>query len=251
VAGTCGKHVKKGCFELGGNDPFIVLDDADVELAVNKGFASRLATNGQACINAKRFIIADEVYDEFKERLIEKIKKEIIIGDPMDPSVNLGPLSMKRQYLKLKEQVSNAVNKDCGTIAHGSVDFQLKDPELKNGNFFEPMVIENIDTDSPSFSEEFFGPVFNLFKSSSLKESLDLANKSDYGLSGAVFSQDPEKLEYAALRLRTGTVFLNEMSASYSDVPSGGIKASGIGRECYHDGLLEMANRKPILRAKH
>jgi succinate-semialdehyde dehydrogenase/glutarate-semialdehyde dehydrogenase len=124
----------------------------------------------------------------------------------------------------------------------------MKDPVMKNGNFFSPMVLENIDTDSPSWTEEFFGPVFNIFKATSQKNALDLANKSDYGLSAAVFTQNEEKLEHAAHRLRVGTVFLNEMSTSGSDFPGGGIKGSGFGRECYIDGLVEMANRKPIIR---
>lgn len=124
----------------------------------------------------------------------------------------------------------------------------MDNKDLVNGNFCEPLVIENIDVDSPSYSEEFFGPVFNLYKAKSQKEALDMANKSDYGLSGAIFTRDEEKLALSAHRLRVGTVFLNEMSASFSDVPSGGIKGSGIGRECYMDGLLEMSNRKPIIR---
>ena len=138
--------------------------------------------------------------------------------------------------------------RDGATVAYGNLNYEMKDSVMKNGNFFEPMVLENIDTDSPSWTEEFFGPVFNIFKATSQKNALDLANKSDYGLSAAVFTQNEEKLEHAAHRLRVGTVFLNEMSTSGSDFPGGGIKGSGFGRECYIDGLVEMANRKPIIR---
>ena len=113
------------------------------------------------------------------------------------------------------------------------------------------MIIENIDTDSPSYQEEFFGPVFNLYKAKSKKQAIDLANKSEYGLSAAVFTQNEDKLEHAAMRLRSGSVFLNDFSVRHSDLPAGGVKGSGYGRECYIDGLVEMSNRKPIIRGEH
>jgi succinate-semialdehyde dehydrogenase/glutarate-semialdehyde dehydrogenase len=133
-------------------------------------------------------------------------------------------------------------------MVHGSLNYEHADENLRNGNFVEPMVVEGIDTDSKSWHEEFFGPIFNLFKAQSQKHALDLANKSDFGLSAAVFTENEEKLLHASQRLRTGTVFLNDISSSASDFPGGGIKGSGYGRECYSDGLIEMANRKAIIR---
>lgn len=133
-------------------------------------------------------------------------------------------------------------------ITHGNINFRHEDPELRNGNFVDVMMLEGMDHDSESYREEFFGPVFNLFKVDSSKEALDLANKSDYGLASTIFTEDLDKAEVAAKRLRTGSVFVNDAVASGSEYPGGGIKGSGYGRECYSDGLLDTANRKTIIR---
>ena len=133
-------------------------------------------------------------------------------------------------------------------ITHGNINFRMEDPELKNGNFVDVMMLEGMCPDSEAYREELFGPVFNLFKVDSSKEALDLANKSDYGLASTIFTDDLEKAEAAARRLRTGSVFVNDVVASGSEYPGGGIKGSGYGRECYSDGLLDTANRKTIIR---
>jgi len=235
--------------ELGGNDPFVVLKDADLEKAVDAAYVSRMANNAQACINAKRFIITAPVYDEFKERLLEKIKTTTVMGDPMDREVNLGPMVSRKQKEILQGQVERALNEGDASIIYGThTDTKMKDRELENGHYFSPVVLEGMNPDSAIHEEEFFGPVFNLFKVDSSKEALDLANKSDYGLSAAIFTKDLVKAEAAAARIRTGTVFVNTFSQSGSDYPGGGIKGSGYGRECYSDGLLEMGNRKTIVR---
>ena len=132
---------------------------------------------------------------------------------------------------------------------YGNPDFEAEGEDLKQGHFVEPMVIENIDTDSASFHEEFFGPVFNLYKAADQREAIKLANKSDYGLCGAIFGKDKDQLRNASTKLRVGSIFLNDAAGSFSDLPFGGVKGSGIGRECYQDGLLEMANRKPVVSA--
>ena len=249
VAVECAKNMKKGCFELGGNDPFVVLKDADMEKAVDAAYASRMVCNAQACINAKRFIVTSMVYDEFRDRLVEKIKSSTVMGDPMDPKVNLGPLVSHKQKQILQDQVERALTEGDAELIYGShKDIEMKDSELENGSFFSPVVLEDMNTDSEIYNEEMFGPVFNLFRVDSSKEAMDLANKSDYGLSAAIFTKDLEKAEAAAQRVRTGNVFINTFSATGSDYPSGGIKASGFGRECYSDGLLEMGNRKTIIR---
>ena len=128
--------------------------------------------------------------------------------------------------------------------------YKIGDDDLQKGNFVKPFVIEDINPNSKIYSEEFFGPVFNLFKVDSSKEALDLANKSDYGLASTIFTDDLDKAEAAAKRLRTGTVFVNDCVASGSEYPGGGIKGSGYGRECYSDGLLDISNRKTIIRRK-
>jgi succinate-semialdehyde dehydrogenase/glutarate-semialdehyde dehydrogenase len=166
----------------------------------------------------------------------------------MDPNVTVGPLAISRQKDKLLKQIRKSIDRDGGSLAYGNLDYEHSDPLLKNGNFVEPMVVEGINTDSKSWHEEFFGPVFNLYKASSQKHALDLANKSDFGLSSAVFTENEEKLLHASERLRTGTVFLNDISTTAPDFPSGGIKGSGFGRECFSDGLHEISNRKVIIR---
>jgi len=241
-------HVKKCCLELGGNDPFVVLKDADLEKAVDAAYISRMVNSAQACNNAKRFIISASVYDEFKERIVEKIKSSTKVGDPMDRETNCGPLASMKQKDILVEQCARAVNEGGAEIIYGSPDFKMSDPELKNGAFFAPVVMENMSPDSEIYKEEFFGPVFNLFKVDSSKEAMDLANKSDYGLSGAIFTNDLEKAEACAQRLRVGNAYINTNTAVGSDHPSGGIKNSGYGRECYSDGLLDTGNRKTIIR---
>ena len=126
----------------------------------------------------------------------------------------------------------------------------MEDPELANGNFVDAMLLEGLDTDSQAYREEFFGPVFNLFKVDSSKDALELANKSEYGLASTVFTEDMEKAEMASRELRAGTVFINDMMVVSSEYPGGGIKGSGYGRESYSDGLLDMANRKTIIQRK-
>ena len=166
----------------------------------------------------------------------------------MDASTNGGPLALARQKQKLMSQLDAAVNEGGAQITMGNKHLRMDDEELRNGNFVDTFVLENMDPDSKAYHEELFGPVFNLFKVDSSKEALDLANKSDYGLCSTIFTDNLEKAEVAAKRLRTGTVFVNDCVASGSEYPSGGIKGSGYGRECFSDGLLSTANRKTIIR---
>ena len=128
------------------------------------------------------------------------------------------------------------------------LDHHIDDAELQYGNFVKPIVLEGMNSDSQAYREEFFGPVFNLFKVDSSKEAIDLANKSDYGLAGAVFTEDLDKAESVALKIRSGTVFVNEFVQSGSEYPGGGIKESGFGRECFSDGLLDTSNRKTVIK---
>ena len=238
--------MKKGHFELGGNDPFLVLRDADIQRAAEIGYKSRMGANAQACINAKRFIVEASVYDKFKEALIAVIQSQTVIGDPLDDKTTFGPLALARQKDLLISQVAAAV-KDGAKISYGQqLDIKLQG-DLCNGNFVQPIVTEGILTKHHSFHLEFFGPVFNLYQAQSAEDCLNIANDSDYGLAGTVFTQDLEQAQRIADRMQVGSVAVNDMMASFSDQPSGGVKMSGYGKECYRDGLWEIGFRKSIV----
>lgn len=230
-----------------GNDAFVVLDDANLEDAVSRAYVSRMMDNGQACVSAKRFIITAGVYDKFKEMLIEKIQNTTVIGDPMDRSVNLGPLVNEAQLDRLHNQIQLAISEGGATHIYGDLDIRKTRPDLEKGNYTDVIVLEGINPDSHTYQTEFFGPVFNLYKVPNPKEAVDLANKSDFGLNTSIFSQDPAKIKDISKRLRCGNVFVNEKPYTGSDFPSGGIKQSGYGRECFSDGLFETSNRKTII----
>lgn len=203
--------------------------------------------NAQTGFNAKRFIIEQSVYEEFKDRLLQILEYKVKIGDPLDNKITVGPLAVQRNLIELKSQVKNAVERDGGRIIYGDPDWKIDDPLLEDGNFMQPIVTEGINTLSPSYQEEFYGPVFNLYKANTPKEALDMANASDYGLAGTIFTEDLDLAENYAVKMRVGSITINDMMASFSDLPSGGVKMSGFGRECYRDGLMEIAYRKSII----
>lgn len=238
VAEIAGRHLKKSVLELGGADPFIVLHDADIELAVEKGVTSRLVNSGQACINAKRFIVDESVMDKFSECMVEKLKT-IKTGDPLDVETNVGPLARYDLYEQLIDQATR-VHQSGARILHGAIP--KADPT--KGNVFAPLVFDQIPAGSPAFTEEFFGPVFNLFSVKGTEEAIELANSTEYGLGAAVFGQ--EGVEEVASRIESGMVFVNEFTKSDSRLPYGGIKRSGFGRECGPEGIREFTNVKPI-----
>jgi len=243
VAAIAGRNMKQGCFELGGSDPFIVLEDSDIQLAVDKGYVSRMVNNGQACINAKRFIVHEEIYERFRDALIEKIKAETKMGDPLDPEMNLGPLADQKQAATLREQVQRSLDKGA-EMTYGSLEVPN---DLHPGNYFGPIVLENIQPGSAADCEELFGPVFSLFKVYSSQQAIDLANNSDYGLGAAVFSGDVARAERVARKLDAGMIYINDFVQSQSNVPSGGTKDSGYGRECHFEGLVDLSNSKSIV----
>ena len=159
----------------------------------------------------------------------------------------MGPMAVKRNVEEVKQKVRIAVERDGARIIFGNLDYKMEDELFVNGNWMEPIITEGMSTYSPSFHEEFYGPVFNLFQASTPKECLDLANQSDYGLAGTIFTEDLDLAENYAIKLRVGSVTINDVTGSYSDLPSGGIKMSGFGRECYKDGLMEIAYRKSVV----
>lgn len=176
ISSIAGKHLKKCVLELGGSDPFLVLEDADVRFAAEKGFMSRCLNNGQACINAKRFIVHEKHYDQFKE-LIMKDLDTMEIGDPLEAQVGLGPLARLDLYKNLRDQVEGAI--DAGAhVTYGDMNQILKAPDPLKGLYFRPVVLENIDRDNPVYHQELFGPVFSLYKVSSDQEAVNLGKYS-------------------------------------------------------------------------
>jgi len=241
VAEFAGKHCKKTVMELGGSDPFIVLKDADLDLAVQQGIKGRLFNAGQCCTAAKRFIIDETIYDKFKEKLLQKLK-DVKIGDPMEEDTLLGPLAKKDGMEKTEDQVKRA-KEQGGKVIYGGE--RPKDEKLKNGFFCMPTVVE-VEQDNVLLTEETFGPVFALLKFKEEDEAIKIANESEYGLAGAIFSQDEQKAEKLAAQVEAGVLFINQLVASSSDMPSGGVKSSGFGREGGKYGAHEFVNVKTV-----
>jgi len=197
VAGQAGAHLKKATFELGGSDPFVVLEDADMDLAVSKGYISRMLNSGQACINAKRFIIVDDVYDEFISKMKTHIAETCVMGDPNVKEVNLGPVVSQQQADKLRAQVKASEAEGCKVT---KIDVNLEHMP-KGGDtscFYQPAVIENIVDGSTPTTDEFFGPVFSMFRVKSEADAITLANDTEWGLGAAVFSKDLDRAERVA-----------------------------------------------------
>lgn len=236
IAMMAGKYLKKSVLELGGLDPFIVLPDADVEEAVALALKSRLTNAGQVCFSAKRFIIHEAIYDEFKDGLAAALA-EVKYGDPTSLEVNLGPIARVDLFEKLNNIIEESIKQG------GIVAYQKEINRHKTSTFFGPMVIE-IKRSNILNKEECFGPVFPLLKVKSAEEALEIANDSVYGLGGNIITKDVKKAEEMAKQLQVGMAFINDVVKSDSRLPSGGIKNSGYGRECGKYGLREFTNIK-------
>ncbi|WP_035068248.1 NAD-dependent succinate-semialdehyde dehydrogenase [Nitratidesulfovibrio termitidis] len=238
VAAAAGARLKKSVMELGGSDPFIVLPDADLEEAVKVATQSRCGNTGQTCIAAKRFIVLDEVYDEFLARLGESFGK-LVMGNPLDKSTDMGPMSSAGLRKELQEQVDRCVR------AGGIVRMGGAIPEGP-GAFYPPSIITDVPTDDPVCREELFGPVALVFRVSSVDKAVALANDTPFGLGGSVWSRDEEGALQIAARIRTGCVFINSLVRSDVHLPFGGIGNSGYGRELGAYGIREFVNVKSI-----
>lgn len=230
--------------ELGGSDPFIVLDDANLAKAAKSGVTSRLINNSQACTNAKRFIVNENCYDEFKEKVIEELK-EYTTGDPASEDTTLGPLSKEDAVLNLRKQVLKSIELGA-KVAYGDESQLTTDLDPSKGFFFTPMILEDIPKDSPAYNEELFGPVIGMFKVKDDQEAVDVANDHEYGLGGAVFGTDIERAEKVALQIESGMVNINDITRGYKELPFGGVKNSGYGREGGIEGCREFINIKSI-----
>lgn len=238
VAARAGQNVKKTTMELGGNDAFIVLADADLDKAVKWAVWAKMNNMGQCCVAAKRFIIVEKLYDRFLAKF-QAALAAFTPGDPMDPATTLAPLSTEAALVTLLAQVKRAVAKGA-TVALGGKRID------RPGSFMQPTILTNIKTANPAYREEFFGPVALFFRVKNENEAVALANDSDFGLGGSVFTQDVARGQRVASRLDTGMVFINHPTWTAADLPFGGIKHSGYGRELSGLGIQEFVNKKLV-----
>jgi len=236
-----GKYCKKAVMELGGNDPFIILKDADIDLAIEQGVMGRLINGGQCCTAAKRFIIDESIYEDVKERLIAKVKT-IKLGDPLDESTDVGPLAKKSGLEKQQEQIKRAKENGAKVLLGGGVPTSEK---LSKGNFFEPTIIE-VDESNPIYHQETFGPVFTLVKFKDENDMIRMANDTEYGLGSAIFTRDIEKAKRLSNEIDAGTTYINHYTDWDAACPEGGVKMSGYGRDGGKEGALEWTNIKTV-----
>jgi succinate-semialdehyde dehydrogenase / glutarate-semialdehyde dehydrogenase len=238
VGVSAAKRIKKVVLELGGSDPFIVMPSADLEAAVAAAVEARIQNNGQSCIAAKRFIVADSIADDFERKFVTGMQG-LQIGDPFDEKTQLGPLANADAVTSLDADVQK-------TIAAGARLLTGGHPLKLPGNFYAPTVLTDIPKNSPAYQEEFFGPVASIFRVKSVDEAIQIANDSRFGLGASAWTNDPGETERFVNELEAGMVFLNKMVASDPRVPFGGVKHSGHGRELSVHGIREFVNIKTV-----
>jgi succinate-semialdehyde dehydrogenase/glutarate-semialdehyde dehydrogenase len=235
VAEVAGRHLKKVVLELGGSDPFIVLKADDLDAVVEAAVGGRLENTGQACNAAKRFIVLDDQYDAFVEKFAAALT-EVEPGDPSSSDAAIGPLSSTAAADRLEQQVKTALDNGARLVAGGG----------REGNFFKTAVMTGITPDNPAYTEEFFGPVAQVYKVGSEEEAVRLANDTPYGLGSYVYTTDSEQALRVADQIEAGMVFINAVGAEGVELPFGGVKASGFGRELGRFGMDEFVNKKMI-----
>jgi succinate-semialdehyde dehydrogenase / glutarate-semialdehyde dehydrogenase len=238
VASIAGKHLKKTVLELGGSDPFIVMPSANLTDAVNAAVKARIINNGQSCIAAKRFIIAQEIADEFEHRFVQSMEM-LKVGDPMDETTDIGPLATVGILAGLDEQVRRTVAAGARLLTGGK---RLEGP----GNYYAPTVLTDIPNTSPAYHEELFGPVASLFRVSNLEAAVRLANDTPFGLAASAWTNDKQEQDRLIDEIEAGLVFINGMVASDPRLPFGGVKRSGYGRELSAHGIREFVNIKTV-----
>jgi succinate-semialdehyde dehydrogenase/glutarate-semialdehyde dehydrogenase len=235
VAEIAGRHLKKVVLELGGSDPFILLHTGDLDAAVESAVAARLENTGQACNAGKRFIVTDELYEPFLAKFTTALTA-VKPGDPRSAETTIGPMSSKTAADRLEDQVSRAVAQGAKLVAGGE----------REGNFFSPTVLTDITPDNDAYREEFFGPVAAVYRVASEEEAVALANDTPFGLGSYVMTDDQEQAQRVADKLDTGMVFINAVGAEGAELPFGGVKRSGFGRELGRFGADEFVNKKLI-----
>jgi succinate-semialdehyde dehydrogenase/glutarate-semialdehyde dehydrogenase len=239
VAATAGAHIKKTVLELGGSDPYLILEDADLDAAAAQCTTGRLINSGQSCIAAKRFIVVASVMDDFRERVLARMGAAVM-GDPLNPATHVGPMARKDLRDTLRDQVARSVRAGALCLLGGQV------PE-RPGWFYPPTVLSDVRPGMAAFDEELFGPVATLIEARDEVDAIELANRTRYGLSAAVFTRDLERGERIAReRIEAGACFVNAFGRSDPRLPFGGIKESGYGRELSEFGIREFVNIKTV-----
>ena len=242
VASAAARQIKKSVLELGGSDPFIVMPSADLKAAVEIGVNARIQNTGQSCIAAKRFLLADEIYEQFAAEFVAKMRA-LKVGDPMDAETQIGPLASESILRGVDEQVRKSVASGAKLLCGGK---QIARP----GFFYEPSVLADIPEDSPAYHEEIFGPVACFFRTKDRDETIRIANDSPFGLGASAWTNDDAEKAVFAHELESGMVFINSMVASDPRLPFGGAKRSGFGRELGAEGIREFVNIKTVSIAK-
>jgi succinate-semialdehyde dehydrogenase/glutarate-semialdehyde dehydrogenase len=232
------KRIKKVVLELGGSDPFIVMPSADLEAAVATAVEARIINNGQSCIAAKRFIVAEAIADAFEKKFVSRMES-LVIGDPMDDKTELGPLANADAVESLDADVKKTVEAGARLVTGGH-------PLKRAGSYYAPTVLTNIPKNSPAYREEFFGPVASIFRVKDVDEAIRIANDSRFGLGASAWTKDDVERERFINELEAGMVFINKMVASDPRVPFGGVKQSGYGRELGEHGIREFTNIKTV-----
>jgi succinate-semialdehyde dehydrogenase/glutarate-semialdehyde dehydrogenase len=235
---SAAKRIKKVVLELGGSDPFIVMPSADLEAAVATAVDARIQNNGQSCIAAKRFIVAEKIAPEFESKFVKRMQ-DLRVGDPFQESTQLGPLASASAVSSLDEAVKKSVAAGARVLTGGH-------PLNLPGSFYAPTVLTDIPKDSPAYSEEFFGPVASIFRVKDIDQAIQIANDVRFGLGASAWTNDPAETERFINELDAGMVFLNKMVASDARLPFGGVKYSGHGRELAAQGIREFMNIKTV-----
>ncbi|QXP58907.1 NAD-dependent succinate-semialdehyde dehydrogenase [Olleya sp. HaHaR_3_96] len=240
VAQKAAKVIKKTVMELGSNDAYLVLDDADVDLAVQTSIVGRTYNNGETCVAAKRFIVVDKVYDQFKDAFVKGMQ-DITYGDPMDKDSKLGPMARKDLRDKIHQQVEDSVKNGATILCGGKI------PDV-TGYFYPSTVVGDVKPGQPAYSEELFGPVASLIRAKDNDDAMRIANDSRFGLGGGIFSKDEDKaIQLAKNHFDTGMININSYGLAHPNMPFGGVKDSGYGREHGGFGIREFVNSKSIM----
>jgi succinate-semialdehyde dehydrogenase/glutarate-semialdehyde dehydrogenase len=238
VASTAAREIKKSVLELGGSDAFIVMPSADFERALSTAVKARTINTGQSCIAAKRFMIADEIYDEFLNQFVARMRA-VKVGDPTDETTEIGPLATEQILQGVHGQVQKSIAAGAKLLTGGN---RIHGP----GFFYEPTVLVDVPKESPAYHEEVFGPVASIFRVRDAPDAVGLANDTTFGLAASAWTNDPEEQKLFVSDLDTGMVFINAMVASDPRLPFGGVKRSGFGRELGAAGIREFTNTKTI-----
>ena len=241
VASTAARQIKKAVLELGGSDPFIVMPSADLQSAVEIGVKARTINTGQSCIAAKRFIVAEKIYQQYLDRFVEKMRA-LIIGDPLETETEIGPLATENILRGVDEQVQKSIAAGAKLLTGGN---RIK----RDGFFYEPTVLADISREAPAYREEVFGPVALFFRAADSAEAIAIANDNQFGLGASAWTNDRDEQELFISEIESGMVFINGMVASDPRLPFGGVKRSGFGRELGCEGIREFVNTKTVVMA--